>query len=696
MDPQQRLLLEVGYASLHVTGERLSALRATDVGAFLGIMNTDFSALEAVESVYAATGAAISVAAGRLSFALGTQGPCSSIDTACSSGLAALHVASSAVVAGECGQALTLAVSLMLTPRTHEVYARAGMLSADGRCKTFDARANGYVRSEGACGLVLGDDASNVALLGSQVRSDGKSASLTAPNGLAQARQLVRALAAAGVQALCNVEAHGTGTALGDPTEAGGLERALGAKVPCIGGVKANLGHSEPVAGLAGLVAHVLAAQQRACAANAKLCVLNPLLAAPLRALKAQLPTQSVGIPKQEAAGVSSFGYSGTIAHTVPCHSGQTITHTPRLRSRSRSRSNRCAFPWRDPPHPFIQRCAPSSEGTVVFRSPAAGALHTIVINHVVQGRVIFPGVGYLEMAHSAATGSALSGVFFLKPLAVEAAGLLVECVMGEGRFEVRSGEGGEAPVDAPVHCSGALATSNGCSHVNHASIRVHSRATSTETLYDWFDAVGLQYGPDYRTLMQLWSNTGDAIARLRGRGMRDGAQVHPADLDDALCTSYVIVASGGETRLPFAIDDARLQGARGELWAVRHVDCVLPLVPSCFIFTASYFSLPTSDAQRSTPRTSYILYSTSYILHPISHPHPNSHTYLLPPTSCLLLPISVWTRRLWPTKVRMRCQCALEHFLGYRWHNLTASSRVRFERGRRRSATCTQPNGAR
>jgi acyl transferase domain-containing protein len=153
MDPQQRLLLELGYASLHATGQRRANLRevelGVDFGVFLGIMNTDFASLlasspAASESVYEATGGTISIAAGRISFCLGTQGPCVSYDTACSSALVALHAASAAFRSGECNAALALGVSLMLAPRSHELYARAGMLSSDGRCKSFDARANGH------------------------------------------------------------------------------------------------------------------------------------------------------------------------------------------------------------------------------------------------------------------------------------------------------------------------------------------------------------------------------------------------------------------------------------------------------------------------------------------------------------------------------------------------------------------------
>lgn len=222
MDPQQRLVLEFGYGALHSAGLRRDGLQSSVVGIFLGIMSTDYSTLcKGNRSVYDATGGTISVAAGRLSFTLGIQGPCASLDTACSSALVALHLATTALRLDECTMALSLAVNIMLIMHAHEAYARAGMLSADGRCKTFDMRANGYVRGEGIGAAVLAIESSEElhTIRGSAVRSDGRSASLTAPNGTAQTRMIGGVVSAAGVECLHLVEAHGTGTRLGDLTE---------------------------------------------------------------------------------------------------------------------------------------------------------------------------------------------------------------------------------------------------------------------------------------------------------------------------------------------------------------------------------------------------------------------------------------------------------------------------------------------
>jgi hypothetical protein len=191
--------------------------------------------------------------------------------------------------------------------------------------------------------------------------------------------------------------------------------------------------------------------------------------------------------------------------------------------------------------------------------------LRSIVADHVVQGRVLLPGAAYIEAAR-AVSESGLCGVYFLQPLAVETPGLSIECVVSGGRFEVRSDDGSGAGSDAAVHCSGAVG--GGCETlrlVNHARTRgqLCERLAHVGSLYTGFDAAGLRYGPGYRTLVQAWVGGADALARLRARWTLEGTAVHPADLDDALCLSALIAATGGDRpRLPFALDSALLQGA--------------------------------------------------------------------------------------------------------------------------------------
>ena len=276
----------------------------------------------------------------------------------------------------------------------------------------------------------------------------------------------------------------------------------------------------------------------------------------------------------QCVGGVSSFGYSGTIAHAVLRH--PYVAGTCASMSLNRLlKYQRRGFAWFDAPHVFAQSGRLSADGAEVTISRAAGKLHTTAADHVVHGRVIFPGAGYLEMARAAAVSeSSLRGVFFLQPLAVEAANLVVECVMSDGRFEVRSGE--DEDEDRTVHCSGSVVTIGGWQLVEHASMRGRSRmlASHVRALYDGYASIGLQYGPGYRTLVEAWGGGASAaMARLRGRATHEGTHVHPADLDDALCVSALTASDSGgssETRVPFAVDEAALQGSPGELWAVR------------------------------------------------------------------------------------------------------------------------------
>ena len=163
-----------------------------------------------------------------------------------------------------------------------------------------------------------------------------------------------------------------------------------------------------------------------------------------------------------------------------------------------------------------------------------------------------------------------------MQPLAVEVPGLFVQCTVARGRFEVRSGEDGKGDTltDVTLHCSGAYHDRTEWQHVEHAPSRARSAAHAADVpaVYDYYDAVGLQYGPGYRTLVQAWCGS-DALARLRARATYEGTGVHPADLDDAQCLSLLIAAEGGdesETRLPFAVGVAQLEGGHRKLWAVR------------------------------------------------------------------------------------------------------------------------------
>jgi acyl transferase domain-containing protein/acyl-CoA synthetase (AMP-forming)/AMP-acid ligase II/acyl carrier protein len=335
MDPQQRLLLEVAYAALEDAGIAPKALAGTRTGVFVGISTNDYGRLlarvAAGTDAHAGTGNALSIAANRISYLLDLRGPSLAIDTACSSSLVALHQAVRSLRAGESDAALVGGVNLILAPELTTTFARAGMLAPDGRCKTFDASANGYVRGEG-CGVVVlkrwsdaRRDGDRVLALvrGSAVNQDGRSNGLTAPNGPAQQAVVRAALRDAGVAPaqVGYVEAHGTGTSLGDPIEFNSLREVLlegrAAETPCrIGSLKTNIGHLEAAAGIAGLIKVVLSLRHGLVPPHLHLRTVNPLI---------QLDGTSLSIPgaavpwtgPDRVAGVSSFGFGGTNAHVV-------------------------------------------------------------------------------------------------------------------------------------------------------------------------------------------------------------------------------------------------------------------------------------------------------------------------------------------------------------------------------------------
>lgn len=339
MDPQQRLLLEVSWEALELAGQAPDGLIGSSIGVFIGISTTDYHDLmvrvgdPAIIDPYVGAGTMPSIAAGRISYALGLQGPCFPVDTACSSSLVSVHLAMQSLRRGECRMALAAGVNLMLSPESSIYFCKLRALSPSGRCHTFDSAADGYARGEG-CGVVLlkrlgdalvdGDDVLAV-IRGSAVNHDGRSGGLTVPNGPSQQEVMRHALENAGVEPreVSYLEAHGTGTALGDPIEAQSISRIFGldrnAEDPLlVGSVKTNFGHLEAAAGVASIIKVVLALQHQTIPPHLHFRTLNPHIAE--FGLDFEIPTEPVAWTAGEngrIAGISSFGISGTNAHLV-------------------------------------------------------------------------------------------------------------------------------------------------------------------------------------------------------------------------------------------------------------------------------------------------------------------------------------------------------------------------------------------
>jgi acyl transferase domain-containing protein len=338
MDPQQRLLLEVAWEALESGAIAPDQLRGSRTGVFVGITASDYLHLALANNptgldVYTATGNALNTAAGRLSYILGLNGPAMAVDTACSSSLVAVHLACQSLRSGEADLALAGGVNVLLTPEPFAWLHKAGLMAPDGRCKTFDESADGFVRGEG-CGMIalkrLGDavaagDRVLALIRGTAVNQDGASGGLTVPNGVAQQALLRDALKAAHLEPsdLDYVEAHGTGTALGDPIELEALAAVLAKDRPesCplrVGSVKTNIGHLESAAGIAGLIKVVLALEHGELPRQLHFHKLNPrICVGDARLEVAAVSTAWPCSSRRRIAGVSSFGFSGTNAHAI-------------------------------------------------------------------------------------------------------------------------------------------------------------------------------------------------------------------------------------------------------------------------------------------------------------------------------------------------------------------------------------------
>ncbi len=334
VDPQQRLLLEVAWEALEDGGQVADRLAGEQVGVFVGISTDDYARLHrgSEGDGYALTGNAASIAANRLSYTFDFRGPSLAIDTACSSSLVAIQTACRSLLAGESTLALAGGVNLILAPDLMADFASAGFLSPDGRCKTFDAAADGYVRGEGA-GLVvlkplaraLADgDPVRAVIRGGAINQDGRSNGLTAPSREAQEAVLRAAYRSSGIEPgqVSYVEAHGTGTLLGDPIEARALGAVLAEGRPAgercwVGSAKTNIGHLEAAAGVAGTIKAALALEHRVIPPSLHFSNQNPHIGVdlPIAVVRNLTPWAEAGHGR--LAGVSSFGFGGTNAHLV-------------------------------------------------------------------------------------------------------------------------------------------------------------------------------------------------------------------------------------------------------------------------------------------------------------------------------------------------------------------------------------------
>ncbi len=629
MDPQQRLLLEVCWEALWDAGIEPGTLAGTDTGVFVAIYNSDYARLHfrdaSLLTAHAGIGAAHSVAAGRLSFLLNIQGPSLALDSACSSSLVATHLACQSLRTGECGVALVAASSLKLLSDEVQVFSKWGMLASDGRCKTFDAVADGFVPGEGSGVLVLkrlsdaleDGDRVRAVIRGTAVNHDGKTTVLTAPNGLAQEEVLRAALGNAMLAPgdVSYIETHGTGTSLGDPIEMEAIGNVYGATgpdvLPCVlGAVKTNVGHLEASAGIAGLIKTVLCLEHGEIPKNLHFERLNPEIS--LEGSRLKIATENVPWKRSEVprvAGVSSFGLGGTNGHIL-------VEEAPLVPARANARAIPLrAYEWQrrrfwlaEPPvekvevrahastagfvHPLLGRRVDSAfvQGAL-FEADLNTASVPYLAEHRLGERALVPFAAFLEMAAAAVRESGRSGPCAIRNFQMQEARFVstescrVQVLVGEGSVEIAS----ESKSSWKINAKGttrsadegfAAKTNKGpaapgeSGGMDVAGLRGRcARKIFPREIYEGLEKTGLRYDASFRTIEAAWAGSGESLAHLRlpenlaGEAGRYG--LHPVLLDGCLQTVGVARGRGNdELFLPIGVDAFELRRAgMAEVW---------------------------------------------------------------------------------------------------------------------------------
>ena len=548
MDVQQRLLLQQSFDGL----ANMDSRGPQNVGIYVGISSTDYSRLAAAHSPeaspYGALSAAQSVACGRLAFTYNSSGAAVCTDTACSSSLVAASLAASALRSNFSPKALCAGVNMTVYLQTTLMFHAAGMLSADGRCKTLDAAADGYVRAEACAALKLTTspykEGLPVTLKGVSVNQDGRSSSLTAPNGPAQQSVMRAALRMDAGLSLSNLHMHGTGTALGDPIEVGAASAVLAAQpiakgaagksgrlLVAISAGKSSIGHCEPAAGVSGLVQAIHGLCVGAAQPILHLTRINPHLEGSLQGAVAAgmpflLPRSAAGRGYSSAqgpgsCGVSSFAFQGTNAHAVVGRGAALPAALPSCKGRPWQRTHCWVIPM---PH-ALQTVAevgrgPSKARTVRLCSLLQHSLHGFLWDHRVNGRVLFPGAGYMEVMHGAAatvgaeglghclTRGAISAPLVLAPPAESLAELICEVHTPEGQLQVQSSTGSGKRLHMRSSCAPLVTVQSESVRPGTGSPAAESarcaapEPLSTSHLYEQMAAAGLQYGPAFSLLV--------------------------------------------------------------------------------------------------------------------------------------------------------------------------------------------------
>ncbi|OQX27418.1 MAG: hypothetical protein BWK80_05375 [Desulfobacteraceae bacterium IS3] len=555
LDPKQRLLLEVTYEALADAGFSAEMLFGSNTGVFIGIGDCDFPMVrvrsEALSDIdaYFATGMALCVAAGRLSYLLGLNGPSLSVDTACSSSLTALHLACQSLRNQECRMAITGGVNTLIAPEMFVNFAKANMLSPNGRCKTFDAAADGYVRGEG-CGVIIlkrmsdavADNDCILALIrGSAINQDGASGGLTVPSGPSQEAVIRQALANCGIEPdrISYIEAHGTGTSLGDPIEMGALGSVFCSnprKQPLIvGSVKTNIGHLEATAGIAGLIKVVLSLRHKQIPPHLHFKTPNPLM--DWKNLSVRIPTTLMPWDTPRIAGLSAFGFSGTNVHVVV---EEMQNAKCKVQSARKVFFQRQSFPIRRVKcdvlsvkkknithntlthNTFLGHRIESPLADIQFEAEIGCDSPAFLDHHRIYGKAVVPAAAFLEIALAAGKSVFDSDQLALENVVIHQAMLLSEdksstiqtILKADGNerysFEIFSRSPDEAWI---LHVNGLIFKEKSAEFL--PPIPEYGKELSVAELYRNFEDSGIHYGADFRGIISISKGNEEIFGKI-------------------------------------------------------------------------------------------------------------------------------------------------------------------------------------
>jgi myxalamid-type polyketide synthase MxaB len=592
LDPKQRLLLEVTWEALADAGFSAEMLFGSNTGVFIGIGDCDFPMVrvrsEALSDIdaYFATGMALCVAAGRLSYLLGLNGPSLSVDTACSSSLTALHLACQSLRNQECRLAITGGVNTLIAPEMFVNFSKANMLSPGGRCKTFDAAADGYVRGEG-CGVVIlkrlcdavADNDCILALIrGTAINQDGASGGLTVPSGPSQEAVIRQALANCGIEPdrISYIEAHGTGTSLGDPIEMGALGSVFCStprKQPLIiGSVKTNIGHLEATAGIAGLIKILLSLQHQQIPPHLHFKTPNPLM--DWKNLSVKIPTTLMQWDTHRIAGLSSFGFSGTNVHVVI---EEMQNAKCKVQSAKKVSFQRQSFPIKRQPakigrqkefvrlHPFLGHRIESPLADIQFEAEIGCKSPAFLDHHRIYGKAVVPAAAFLEIALAAGNNVFDSDQLALENVIIHQAMLLSEdetstlqtVLKSDGSehysFEIFSRSSDRTWMR---HVSGLIVKEKAADML--PSISEYGEELSVAELYRNFEDSGIHYGSDFQGIRTLKKGNNEAFGNIKlpEKLLSESGNylLHPVIADSCFQLAGVLFSEEKSLRVPVGV----------------------------------------------------------------------------------------------------------------------------------------------